>query len=132
MTDKTPKLLVDALGAIDSAREFVAGISFAEYADDKMRRSAVERQLEILGEACARLATLEPALAGSVVNLKLAIDLRNRIIHGYDSVDDEIVYLTVVGDLGELRGDLSRLLAQRGGLVNEIPGSASPVRPAGG
>ena len=132
MTDKTPKLLVDALGAIDSAREFVAGISFAEYADDKMRRSAVERQLEILGEACARLAKLEPALAGSVVNLKLAIDLRNRIIHGYDSVDDEIVYLTVVGDLGELRGDLSRLLDQRGGLVNETPGSASPARPAGG
>ncbi|WP_366557548.1 HepT-like ribonuclease domain-containing protein [Rhodoferax sp.] len=50
-----------------------------------MRRSAVERQLEILGEACARLAKLEPALIGSVINLKLAIDLRNRIIHGYDS-----------------------------------------------
>ena len=132
MTDKTPKLLVDALGAIDSAREFVAGISFADYADDKMRRSAVERQLEILGEACARLAKLEPALAGSVVNLKLAIDLRNRIIHGYDSVDDEIVYLTVVGDLAELRNDLSRLLAQRGGLVNETPGSVSPAHPAGG
>ena len=132
MTDKTPKLLVDALGAIDSAREFVAGISFADYADDKMRRSAVERQLEILGEACARLAKLEPALAGSVVNLKLAIDLRNRIIHGYDSVDDEIVYLTVVGDLAELRGDLSRLLTQRDGLVNETPGSALPTRPAGG
>ena len=114
---KTPKLLVDALGAIDSARDFVAGISFADYADDKMRRSAVERQLEILGEACARLAKLEPALAGSVVNLKLAIDLRNRIIHGYDSVDDEIVYLTVVGDLAELRDDLSRLLAERGGLA---------------
>ena len=103
-----------------------------DYAGDKMRRSAVERQLEILGEACARLAKLEPALAGSVVNLKLAIDLRNRIIHGYDSVDDEIVYLTVVGDLAELRNDLSRLLAQRGGLVNETPGSALPARPAGG
>ena len=50
MTDKTPKLLVDALGAIDSAREFVADISLAQYCADKMRRSAVERQLEILGE----------------------------------------------------------------------------------
>ena len=47
MTDKTPKLRVDALGAIDSARDFVAGNSFSAYADDKMRRSAVERQLEI-------------------------------------------------------------------------------------
>ena len=57
---------------------------------------------------------MEPALIGLVVNLKLAIDLRNRIIHGYDSVDDEIVYLTVVEDLAELRDGLSRLLAQRG------------------
>lgn len=57
---------------------------------------------------------MEPALIGLVVNLQLAIDLRNRIIHGYDSVDDEIVYLTVVEDLAELRDGLSRLLAQRG------------------
>ncbi len=43
MTDKTPKLLIDALGAIDSAQEFVAGTSLASYVVDKMRRSAVER-----------------------------------------------------------------------------------------
>lgn len=79
-----------------------------------MHRSAVERQLEILGEACARLARMEPSLLGSVANMKLAIDLRNRIIHGYDAVDDEIVYLTVVDDLDSLRFDLSRLLAARG------------------
>jgi uncharacterized protein with HEPN domain len=114
MTDKTPKLLVDALGAIDSAMEFVAGVSFPGYAADKMRRSAVERQLEILGEACSRIARIEPELVASVANLKLAIDLRNRIIHGYDSVDDEIVFLTVNEDLTELRQGLSLLLAQRG------------------
>jgi uncharacterized protein with HEPN domain len=114
MTDKTPKLLVDALGAINSAREFVAGISLVDYTADKMRRSAVERQLEILGKACSRLAQLEPALMASVVNLKLAIDLRKRIIHGYDSVDDEIIYFTVTDDLEGLQADLSRLLAVRG------------------
>lgn len=61
MTDKTPKLLVDALGAIDLAREFVAGVSLIEYSTDKMRRSAVERQLEILGEACSRLTISQAA-----------------------------------------------------------------------
>ena len=98
-TKRTPKLLIDALGAIVSAREFMARCSLDVYIADKMRRSAVERQLEILGEACSRLAKLEPSLIESVANLKLAIDLRTRIIHGYDSVDDEIVYLTVTGDL---------------------------------
>ena len=78
MTDRTPKLLVDALGAIESAQEFVAGCSLADYTANKMRRSAVERQLEILGEACARMTRLEPLLLASVANLKLAIDLRMR------------------------------------------------------
>ena len=64
--------------------------------------------------ACARLARMEPSLMESVANMKLTIDLRNRIIHGYDAVDDEIVYLTVVDDLDSLRFDLSRLLAARG------------------
>lgn len=117
MTDRTPKLLVDALGAIESAQQFVAACSLTNYTADKMRRSAVERQLEILGEACSRLAKLEPALIEMVGGLKLAIDLRNRIIHGYDAVDDEIVYLTVTEDLPALKTDLSQLLATRGWAV---------------
>lgn len=42
--------------------------------------------------------------------IKLAINLRNRIIHGYDSVDDEIVYATFTQDLDDLKAALSRLL----------------------
>jgi uncharacterized protein with HEPN domain len=99
-----------ALGAIASAREFVDGVSLAQYATDKMRRSAVERQLEILGEACSRLARLEPSFLTSVSALKLAIDLRNRIIDSYDTVDDEMVYLTVTEDLAELPVALTHLL----------------------
>ena len=114
MTDKVPKLLFDALGAIASSQEFIAGCSLDQYVGDKMRRSAVERQLEILGEACSRLARIEPALIDQVPNLKLAIDLRNRIIHGYDAVDDEIVYVTVTEDLDALKTNLTQLLTARG------------------
>ena len=60
MTDKAPKLLFDAIAAIVSAQEFMAACSLEHYAGDKMRRSAVERHLEILGDACSRLARLEP------------------------------------------------------------------------
>lgn len=79
MTDKVPKLLFDALGAIASSQEFVVGCSMAQYIGDKMRRSAVELQLEILGEACSRLARIETTVIDPAPNLKLAIDLRNRI-----------------------------------------------------
>lgn len=67
-----------------------------------------------MGEACAQLARLDPGLIKAVSNLKLAIDLRNRIIHGYDSVDDEFVYLIATKDLEGLKVDLARLLAVRG------------------
>jgi uncharacterized protein with HEPN domain len=113
MTDKAPKLLLDAICAIGFAQEFVSGCSLADYLGEKMRRSAVERQLEILGEACARLAKLEPGLLLTVTDLKLAISLRNRIIHGYDAVDDEIVFLTVTQDLAGLQTALQELLADR-------------------
>jgi len=111
MTERTPKLLLDAVNAIMAAREFVEGISLAQYLADKMRRSAVERQLEILGEASGRLARMSPALLHTITDLKLAIDLRNRIIHGYDAVDDEIVYLTVTEDLSPLQCALEQMLA---------------------
>lgn len=114
MTNKAPKLLLDALGAIDSAQEFLAGRTLQDYEQDKLRRSAVERQLEILGEACTRLVRLEPSLLAMSPGVKLAIDLRNRIIHGYDAVDDEIVFLTVLEDLNPLKQFLSELLVIRG------------------
>jgi uncharacterized protein with HEPN domain len=101
MTNKAPKLLLDALGALSLACEFVAGVTLTQYAADKMRRSAVERQLEILGEACSGLARLDASFLTSASNLKLAIDLRKRIIHGY---------LTVTEDLAELQMALTRLL----------------------
>lgn len=113
MTDRAPKLLVDALDAISAAQAFLADTSLDQYLADKMRRSAVERQLEILGEACSRLARLEPGLPNQLSNLKLAIGLRNRIIHGYDAVDDEIVYQTVKEDLPLLKTELGDLLNDR-------------------
>lgn len=65
------------------------------------------------GEACSRLAKLEPGLPNQLSNLKLAIGLRNRIIHGYDAVDDEIVYQTVKEDLPLLKTELGDLLNDR-------------------
>ena len=84
--------------------------SLDQYLKDRMRRSAVERQLEILGEACSRLAKWQPDLYGQIGNVKLAIGLRNRIIHGYDAVDDEIVFQTVKEDLPRLKAELAELL----------------------
>ena len=110
MTDRRRKLLHDALTAAAVAESFVAGQTLAAYSADAMRRLAVERLLEILGEACSRLAREDAAFIVEVPGARLAVGLRNRIIHGYDAVDDETVYWTVIDDLPALRSALQTRL----------------------
>jgi len=111
MLDRRLKLLVDALGAIDAAVSFMAGRDLIAYEADLLLRSAVERQLEILGEACTRLAKEHPGLFEEIPAARLAVGLRNRIIHGYDAVDDETVHATVLEDLPRLRQALAAWLS---------------------
>lgn len=110
MSVRRRKLLFDAIAAISAARAFIGGVELPDYEADLMRRSATERQLEILGEACSRLAREDPDGLAAVPAARLAIALRHRIIHGYDAVDDETVYRTVVDDLPALEADLRRWL----------------------
>ena len=112
MTDRRPKLLFDAITASDAAQSFISGKTLPDYDGDLMLRSAVERQLEVLGEACARLAKGEASLFERLPATRLAVGLRNRIIHGYDAVDDETVFRTVVDDLPALSAELRKWLAQ--------------------
>ena len=112
MTDRRPKLLFDAIAASDAAQSFVSGKTLPAYEADLMLRSAVERQLEALGEACVRLAKEEASLFERIAATRLAIGLRTRIIHGYDAVDNETVFRTVIDDLPTLSGELRKWLAQ--------------------
>ena len=75
-----------------------------------MMRSAVERQLEILGEACSRLEKLDALMVQTIPDIRLAIGLRNRIIHGYDAVDDAVVHETIQQDLQSLKVDMKFVL----------------------
>jgi uncharacterized protein with HEPN domain len=111
MTDRRPKLLFDAISAIDAARSFATGKSIDEYEADLLLRSAVERQLEILGEACIRLAKEDPTLFERAPEARLAVGLRNRIIHGYDAVDNLTVYRTVADNLPAFKATLSDWLS---------------------
>lgn len=110
MTTRLPKHLFDALTAARLATEFVAGIDDAAYSANLLVRSAVERQMEILGEACRRALDEEPALRQRIPETALAIALRNRIIHGYDRLEHAILLDTVRRDLPALIDALAREL----------------------
>jgi len=86
------KYLLDALGACRAVVDFTRDRTLGQYADDLMLRSAVERQLEILGEAFSRLDRIAPQYREQFPQMGQVIGMRNRIIHGYDSIDDAIVW----------------------------------------
>ncbi|HSV69542.1 MAG TPA: HepT-like ribonuclease domain-containing protein [Methylibium sp.] len=112
MPSRLPKHLFDAIAAARLAREFSAGLSFEAYAANALVRSAVERQLEILGEACQRMLAVDPTLRQRVPDTGLAIGLRNRIIHGYDRIENAVVYDTLMRDLPALETALAGELAR--------------------
>ena len=82
--------------------------SFFAYMENKMLRRAVEREFEIIGEAMNRINKLMPDIAVSAKHQ--IIGMRNRVIHGYDKIDDEIIWGTIVRHLPLLQKEIDKLL----------------------
>lgn len=110
MTESVRKRLVDAAEACKTIARFIGQKGFADYEADDLLRSGVERQFEIIGEALGRAAQEDDLLASLLPELRKIVGLRNRLIHGYDAVDDEIVWDIVENKLPGLERELDKLL----------------------
>jgi uncharacterized protein with HEPN domain len=106
------KLLWDAQLAADRATRFCAGKTFVVYEADEILRSAVERQLEIVGKALNQLSRVDATTASLLPDLPRIVAFRNMLIHGYASVDNHIVWGVLETNLPPLLTTLNRLLAQ--------------------
>lgn len=115
MNDRLQKHLLDAAEAGQAVLDFLGEADAARYGADRLLRSAVERQLTVLGEAARRALDEEPELRQRMPDLVYAVGLRNRLVHGYDTVDDAIVHDTARADLPGLVRALRALLAVGGG-----------------
>ena len=110
---RDPKsLLWDARAAADVIATITASKSFADFDQDIILRSAVERQFEVVGEALAQLARLDAAMAAKVPDLREIVAFRNVLIHGYAVIDRARVWRVVEENLPQLRSALAALLAE--------------------
>jgi uncharacterized protein with HEPN domain len=112
MQPETQKYLDDIAKAAGLVAQFTAGKTFADYMEDAMLRAAVERQFEIVGEALVRLAKRDPAVAARIGEHQRIIAFRNVLIHGYNNVDDLLVWGVVESKLSALRRDVAALLSE--------------------
>lgn len=110
MTDEARKWLFDAREACDAIAGFVEGKAFADYKASELLRAATERKFEIIGEALGKLRQRAPEVFDQIVDGHAIVGLRNRLIHGYDSVDDAIVWDAIQHKLPALRAEVERLL----------------------
>ena len=110
MRPEARKYLWDALQASERVERFVDGKTFSDYKADELLRAGVERQFEIVGEALTQLNKIDAATAAALPACKRIIAFRNILIHGYASVDDQLVWGVVESSLPALIADLRALL----------------------
>ena len=80
-----------------------------EFVNNITKRRAIERELEIIGEATNNLLKLDPEFPLS--SARKIVSLRNRVIHAYDNVDETILWKVVVKDVPVLLSEVQQLLA---------------------
>ena len=109
------KYLFDVRQACERLREFTAGKTFEDYSETSMLRAAVERQLEIVGEALGRLAKLDAEVAGQITDHRRIIAFRNILVHAYAQIDDRLVWGVIDANLPTLEAEVRALLDKDAG-----------------
>ena len=109
MDNEIKKYLFDIKESVDSIENYLGEKrDFNVYKSDKMLRRAVEREFEIIGEAMNRIDKIDSEII--ISSKKQIISLRNRVIHGYDKIDDEIIWGTIVRHLPILKKEINNLM----------------------
>ena len=107
MKDSPLAHLHDILESGRAVKQFVGGRTFGEYTGDDQLRSAVERKFEIMGEALNRMRRDAPELLEQIAHHRDIISFRNILVHGYDAIDDRIVWGVIEDDLDGLVGSIN-------------------------
>ena len=112
MDNEIKTWLFDVLNAIMEIDSFFIDVpkEFTTYKNDLRTRRAVERNIEIIGEAWSRVIIRDDSI--NITNARKIVDTRNRIIHGYDSVSDEIIWGIIINHIPLLQTEVQILIGE--------------------
>lgn len=112
MDNKIQVWLYDVLNSIEEIESFVSTRKdFFEYKNDLKTKRAVERNIEIIGEAINRIIKQDSSI--SIENARNIIGTRNKIIHSYDNISDELIWSIVINHLPLLKEEVSKIISER-------------------
>jgi len=112
MDDTVKTWLYDILSSINEIESYFVDTPklFEIYQNDLKTKRAVERNIEIIGEAMSRILKEDNHI--QISNSRKIVDVRNRIIHGYDSVSDDVIWGIVIKNLPVLQKEVEVLLEE--------------------
>lgn len=110
MLPEAKKLVLDALQAAEAVNQFIEGKTEADYLSDLFLRSAVERQLFVVGEAITQLRQVDRDLFNALAESRRLVGFRNLLAHGYGSVDDRRVWALIHEELPTTVEQLQHLM----------------------
>ena len=110
MNEKIHKYLYDIKFAIDEVDSYFAQKEkrFENYSKDILLKRAIERDLEIIGEAINRILSIDPEFP--IQNARKIVGLRNQIIHAYDNISDENIWGIIMNHLPKLKEEIENFL----------------------
>ena len=110
MKDEIRKNLFDILQAVEEIQGFTEGMDFPAYKDSPVTQRAVERDFEIIGEALNRIKRIDEKVIENISEHHRIIGFRNILTHGYDMVDEMIVWNAVENHLPILKKEIQKIL----------------------
>lgn len=118
MKRETAKRLLDALNACKEIQELTGIMDQRHFLANRLQQLAVWKLVEIVGEALRQAELSEPAIARQITDLRLIIDTRNRLVHGYDFVEYDRLWDISQVDIPDLRNRLEVLMMDAPPLKN--------------
>src|SRR4051812_14533762 len=106
MSNRALHRLLDAIAACAAIEEFIGDASYDDYAANYGLRLQVERLIEIIGEALNQARAYDPSIVESIKDVSLIVGMRNQLIHGYHSIDDDLVWAAAATRINGLRSEL--------------------------
>lgn len=108
MAHEIRSYIADNKQSIEEIKSFLPDKKdFLEFQKDIKTKRAIERNIEIIGEAVNRILKIDSNFP--ITHARKIVDTRNRISHGYDSVSDDIIWAIVIREIPKLEAEINNL-----------------------